>query len=297
METTKRSEKTVLLLTGMSGSGKSYFLKSLEDMGYETIDNLPLALLLDAVELDATVRPLAIGVDIRTRDFNGRDFLEKVQKLKTLGRLKVCLVFLDCDLEVLQKRYRETRRHHPLSLSEGTLADVIAKESHLLEDVRACADRVVDTSLLTPPELKFYVQKIFEVSTQKTFKVTFLSFGFPKGIPREADLVFDMRFLKNPYYLEALKPLTGQAPSIQSYLREEPDFQKFETHLQGILETILPCFKREGRDYVTFAFGCTGGQHRSVFAAEAFAAWSTKGGYLTYVHHRDVKPVIRTSVV
>ncbi|MGL4824908.1 MAG: RNase adapter RapZ [Alphaproteobacteria bacterium] len=283
------SEKMVILLTGMSGSGKSCFLKSLEDMGHETIDNLPLALLLEAVELDTSARPLAIGVDIRTRDFNGRDFLEKIQTLKAIRRLRVCLVFLDCDLDVLQKRYRETRRHHPLSLSQSTLPEVILKESRLLKEVRACADRVVDTSLLTPPELKAYVQKSFEVAAQKNFKVTFLSFAFPKGIPREADLVFDMRFLKNPYYLESLKPLTGQAPSIQHYLQEEPDFQKFEAHLQGILETVLPRFKREGRDYVTIGFGCTGGQHRSVFAAETFGAWLAKEGYTTYIHHRDMK--------
>ncbi|MGL5784009.1 MAG: RNase adapter RapZ [Alphaproteobacteria bacterium] len=283
------SEKTVILLTGMSGSGKSCFLKSLEDMGHETIDNLPLALLLEAVELDASIRPLAIGVDIRTRDFNGRDFLEKIQKLKAVERLGVCLVFLDCDLDVLQKRYRETRRHHPLSLSQNTLQEVILKESHLLEEVKTCADRVVDTSLLTPPGLKFYVQRCFEVAAQKIFKVTFLSFAFPKGIPREADLVFDMRFLKNPYYLEGLKPLTGQALAIQNYLRQEPDFQKFEAHLRGILETVLPCFKKEGRDYVTIGFGCTGGKHRSVFAAETFGAWLDKEGYTTYVHHRDIK--------
>ena len=288
MKDAASGKKTLILLTGMSGSGRSCFLKALEDMGYETIDNLPLALLMDTVALGGGERPLAIGVDIRTRGFQVNDLLDKAKALQQMGDLSTTLVFLDCDVEVLQRRYRETRRHHPLSVYENTLLEVILREQALLNPVKEEADLVIDTSLLSPPALKVYLQKQFGVSPTKTFQVTFMSFAFPKGVPREADFVFDMRFLSNPHYLETLKPLTGKDPSIQAYLGNEPDFQAFQRHLQGLFSLILPQLKAEGRDYVTIAFGCTGGKHRSVCAAELLSNWALQAGYTPHIHHREL---------
>lgn len=281
-------KKQLFLLTGMSGSGRSCFLKALEDMGYETIDNLPLALLMDTVALEDGGRPLAIGVDIRTRGFHVDELLDKVSALRQMDALAISLIFLDCDAEVLQRRYRETRRHHPLSIYENTLVEVILRERNLLQPIREVADVVMDTSLLSPPDLKRYLQKKFDISPTKTFQVTFMSFAFPKGIPREADLVFDMRFLNNPHYLETLRSLTGKDAAVQDYLGEEPELKAFQAHLQGLLSVVLPRLKSEGRDYVTVAFGCTGGRHRSVYAAELFGAWATQAGYTPHIHHREV---------
>ncbi len=276
-----------VIVTGLSGAGKSLFLKSLEDLGYETIDNLPLSLLQPAiVEKRPAEYPLAIGIDVRSRHFAVPDLLHITQQLRNKGT-HLTLTFLESDDLVLQNRYRETRRHHPL-VHDSTLAEGILRERKLLKKLKEKADYILDTSLLTPPECRALVRERFAFSNQRTLAIHLLSFAFRKGVPREADMVFDMRFLKNPYYDPQLKSLTGQTHSVKDYLREEPAFQSFGESLKQMLTLMLPPIETEGRDFFTIAFGCTGGQHRSVFTAEWTEQWLSNAGYTTQIHHREL---------
>lgn len=288
MSTSPRTAYSVVIITGMSGSGKSSALKAFEDLGFETIDNLPLSLLSAAIHVDKPSRPLAIDIDTRTRDFSADILIWEIDRLKKEDRVHLVFGFFECDNGVIENRYRETRRHHPLA-SAGSLQKGIVKERELLQNLKDKADFTLDTSLLTPPELRSYLRETFNLFSEKSFKVMLLSFAFPRGIPREADMVFDMRFLPNPFYQRDLKPLTGQAVPIQSYFEVEPEFHTFFQHLQGILTLILPRFKEEGRDYFIIAFGCTGGRHRSVFTAEQTGKWLAKKGYDMQIHHRDME--------
>ena len=283
-----------VIVTGLSGAGKSFFLKTLEDLGYETIDNLPLSLLQAAVEeRRPSERPLAIGLDIRSRHFSAHQIVHASDHFKARG-VDLTLVFLDSDDAVLHKRYRETRRMHPLS-DAGNLNDTghletwIAQERHLLEDLKTKADVLFDTSLLTPPEFKAMVRERFAFEEQRTLTLHLMSFAFREGIPREADMLFDMRFLKNPYYQSELKPLTGQMEPVRTYLAHDKIFQEFGDTLKKMLSLVLPPIESEGRGYFIIAFGCSGGQHRSVFTAEWMSDWLRRRGYTVQTYHRELK--------
>jgi len=284
----------VVVVTGLSGAGKSTTLKTFEDLGYEAVDNVPLFLLRRMIGADraagaeGTRRPLAIGVDIRTRDFDVAAIRRFVGDVEKTGGARPRVVFLDCDDDVLQRRYTETRRRHPLA-SDRPLADGIALERQLLAPLKDGADDVIDTSDLPPGSLKTMLATRYGLASVG-LHVFVTSFSFRRGLPREADLVFDVRFLRNPHYDPRLRDLTGRDAAVQAYVAADPDFPEFMDRLTALLDPLLPRYVTEGKSYLTIAVGCTGGRHRSVFVAERLGAWLAEAGYGTSVRHREHQP-------
>jgi len=284
----------VLVVTGMSGAGKSSSLKALEDMGYEAVDNLPLALLENMVAPGQ--RPLdigdfnillAIGIDIRTRDFSADAFLARLDELSALDGVDLKLLFLDCDDDELRRRYTETRRRHPLAL-DRPVSDGIAHERRIVSDVRERAHVVLDTTGLELSELKRVLRGHFAVETAPGLAVFVTSFAFPRGLPREADLVFDVRFLANPHYDAELRDLTGLDAPVADYIAADEGFAGFFDGLTGLLRPLLPRYAAEGKSYLTIAVGCTGGRHRSVFVARKLAEWLKNQDQRVHLGHRDL---------
>jgi UPF0042 nucleotide-binding protein len=283
------SGRRVVLVTGMSGAGKTSALKALEDAGYEAVDNLPLSLLSSLVRPeDETDRPIAIGVDTRTRDFGTGPFLSAIDRLKAEPALSVSVLFVDSDDEVLRRRFTETRRRHPLA-ADRPVVDGITAERSLVHVLRDRADLILDTSSLAQTDLKRLVQEHFALDAKAGLAVSVISFAYRHGLPREADLVFDVRFLANPHYETALQPLTGRDKAVGDYIRSDPAFAPFVESLTAMLRALLPRFEREGKSYLTVAIGCTGGKHRSVFVAELLAAQLRQLDYRVALVHRDAE--------
>ncbi|OWJ66349.1 RNase adapter RapZ [Inquilinus limosus] len=276
----------LVLVTGLSGAGHSTSLKTLEDLGHEAIDNLPIALLGPLVD-HAEGRPMAVTIDTRTRGFSVEALEAEIAALRARGDVDVRLLFVDADDEVLQRRFTETRRRHPLAI-DRPVADGIRRERLELYPLRLLADVVVDTSLTSPQDLRRLIEGHFGLDTAPGLYVTVMSFSFKRGLPREADLVFDVRFLDNPHWVPELRPLTGQAAAVQEMVRRDPQFDPFMASLFGLLEPLLPRYNREGKSYLTIAVGCTGGKHRSVFVAETLAAWLDGQGTRRGLVHRDM---------
>ena len=289
-QTTAAAQRRLVIVTGMSGAGRTSCLKILEDLGFEAIDNLPIPLIERFVRLDDGLeRDLAIGLDSRTRAFAPERLVLLVQKLARVNpTVGVSLLFFDCDDEALQQRYTETRRRHPLA-ADRPVQDGIASERALLRPLKAAATLVIDTTLLSLPELKRLLVGHFTAPDKaKGLTVSCVSFAYRRGLPREADLVFDVRFLQNPHYVPALKPLTGLDPLVQAHVESDPGFTAFEATLQALLLPLLPRFQAEGKSYLTIAIGCTGGQHRSVFVTERLANALRAAGYEVSTTHREL---------
>ena len=285
------TRRRLVLVTGMSGAGKSSALKALEDLGYETVDNLPLSLLDTLLAASGGyARPLAVGIDIRTRDFAATPLLTEFGQLSGDESLDAHLLFLDCDDAALARRYSETRHRHPLA-HERPLGDGIAHERRLLAPLRDRADLLVDTTDLSPHALKEVLAGHLAVDTPAGLAVFVLSFGFRRGLPREADLVLDVRWLRNPHYVPALKPLTGRDPAVGEYVAEDQGFAPFFDGLAGWLMPLLPRFREEGKSYLTIAIGCTGGRHRSVFTAERLAETLRGRDWPVSLRHRELDGV------
>ncbi len=278
----------VVLITGMSGAGKTLALKALEDLGYEAVDNLPLSLLGLLVRPGEPGRPLAIGIDIRTRGFGVSSMLTEMDRLMHGRRLDMRLLFVDCDDDVLGRRYTETRRRHPLAV-DRPLIDGIRHERELVSPLKARADLVVDTTSLPPGELKRFLAGHFRLEAKPSLVVFVTSFSYRRGLPREADLVFDSRFLANPHYVAQLRPLTGRDPRVAEYVENDPGFGQFFGALAALLEPLLPRFTAEGKSYLTIAVGCTGGRHRSVVIAEKLAQWLRDHGQAVDLRHRELE--------
>jgi UPF0042 nucleotide-binding protein len=277
-----------VIVTGLSGAGKTSALKVLEDLGYEAVDNLPVRLLTSLVRPgEGLTRPLAVGVDIRTRDFGVDPVLAEIDKLMAERGLDVRVLFLDCDDEVLRRRFTETRRLHPLA-TDRPLIDGIRHERALVSPLKRRADVVFDTSNLGPGEFKRVLAGHFGLETDKGLVVFVTSFAYRNGLPREADLVFDVRFLANPHYVPELRPLTGRDAGVAAYVAADPDFPAFYQSMTNLLAPLLPRFKAEGKSYLTIAVGCTGGRHRSVFLAERLAAWLKDQGARVELRHREL---------
>ncbi len=285
-----RSASPILLVSGMSGAGKSTALRALEDIGYEAVDNLPLPLLPMVAQLhDRIAEPLAIGIDIRTRGFSVDELLLALDQIETDTGTRPQLVFLDCDDDALVRRFTETRRRHPLA-ADRPAADGIALERALIGPLRQRAEDVIDTTVLAPGEFRRLMQELVQVKDGRSLlTVTVLSFSFRQGLPREADLVFDVRFLRNPYYDLTLRAFDGRTASVAAHIQEDPDFGPFFANLKQLLTPLLPRYQEEGKSYLTIAFGCTGGKHRSVFLAEQTAAWLIETGWDAGIHHRELK--------
>lgn len=283
------SKSPLLLITGMSGSGRSFALKTLEDMGFETIDNLPLSFLEPvALSRHRILHPLAICVDVRTRDFSSDHFLQELEKLINDPNLNTQMIFFDCEDEVLARRYNESRRLHPLA-HERPVIDGIRLERHLMSPLREEADIVIDTTLLSTVDFRMQLRHFFLPKKAPSLSVFITSFSFRHGLPREADMVFDSRLLKNPYYQESLRSLSGEDPEVAAYIQKDKIFPSFIKSLKSIISTSLPRFEEEGRGYLTIAVGCTGGQHRSVFIAKTLLEWLQEEKKHVKLRHRDLK--------
>lgn len=280
-----------VVVTGMSGGGKSTALKMLEDMGFYCVDNLPVSLVEKFAELvsmpGSEVGKVALGLDVRS-DQNFEDATKILEKLKNLGR-KLEILFMDADEGVLIKRYKETRRVHPLAMDKR-VEDGVRIERRVLENIRRHADYVIDTSNLLTRELKEELNRIFvEDAAYNSLMVTVMSFGFKHGIPADADLVLDVRFLPNPFYIEELKCKTGNDREVQEYVMGFREAEVFLEKLTDMLEFLIPNYVKEGKNRLVVAIGCTGGQHRSVtLAGELYRRIKGRGGYGCKLYHRDI---------
>ena len=283
--------RRVVLVTGLSGAGRSSILRVLEDLGYEAVDNPPLTLIEELVSRGE--RPVAIGIDARSRGFDAATVLSTVERLRLNQALRPELVFAYADDGALLRRYTETRRRHPLAPG-GRVVDGIAREAAMTAPLREVADLVIDTSDTSLPALRRLVESRFS-SSDLGLTVSLTSFAYPHGLPREADLVFDARFLRNPHYDPYLRPKTGIDPDVAAYVEADPDFQAFFDQIEAMLRLLLPRFVQEGKKYVTIAVGCTGGRHRSVHIVEKLAGRLNAGsgldmryGQIT-VAHRELQ--------
>lgn len=263
--------RRILLVSGLSGAGKSSILRILEDLEHEVIDNPPLGMLDDIVA--RAERPVAIGVDSRTRGFDASAVLEALARLRMNPHLRVELIYATADESVLLRRYTATRRRHPLA-PHGSIKEGIEEEIALTAPLRAAADLVIDTTDMPPPELRQFVESRFSPWTggaQEGLTVALMSFAYPAGLPREADIVFDARFLRNPHYVPELAPKTGLDADVAEYVAEDRDYLPFLNQIHTMLQLVLPRFVQEGKKYATIAIGCSGGRHRSVTIVEALA--------------------------
>jgi RNase adapter protein RapZ len=276
----------LVLVTGMSGAGKSVALKTLEDCGFEAIDNLPLSFIPDVAGSSAAKRNLALSADIRSRDFSVEHFLKIVEPLRNNSELESSVLFLDCDDEVLRRRFTETRRRHPLSL-DRTVIDGIRHERGLIEGIRDVADKVIDTSDYEAAKLREVLISEY-ASAENSLSLVLTSFSYKRGIPREADIVFDVRFLKNPHYDPACKLLTGKDALVGAYIESDEDFKGFYDRLSGLLLPLLPRYRQEGKKYLTIAIGCTGGRHRSVYMVQKLGGFLKQHDYTVTLRHREL---------
>ena len=292
------SRPTVLIVTGMSGAGKSTVLKTLEDLGWEVVDNLPLPLLGRMLAApagsDETPRPLALGLGTTTRDFDPERVIARVTALRETGVLEVGALFLDCAGGELERRYAETRRRHPLA-PDRPASDGIARERELLAPLRDWANRLIDTTSISAHDLKALVRQQFGEGEDEPV-LSVMSFGFSRGLPRNADLVFDMRFLRNPHWVPALRPGTGLDPDVAAYVAADPAYEEAVGRIEELVGLLLPRYRAEGKSYVTVAIGCTGGRHRSVHVAERIGGWLRRHGFSPSVVHRDLRAAPQDSL-
>jgi RNase adapter protein RapZ len=286
--------RRLLLVTGLAGAGRSTALKCLEDLGFDAVDNLPMALLphlasgLAEPAPGTELKPTALGIDSRTAGFSAHSLLAAVSSLKSDRRFSASLLFLDCEDEVLRRRFTETRRRHPLA-QDRPVGDGIRMERRLMSLVKQAADLVIDTSEQAIGELKVQLAGHFSATKRGKLAITVLSFSYRRGLPREADLVFDARFLANPHYDPDLRPLSGMDAAVAGRIAADPSFPGFFAGLTGLLWPLLPGFEAEGKSYLTIAVGCTGGRHRSVFMAERLADWLAESGRQVTLRHRDLE--------
>ena len=286
----------LVIVTGMSGAGRTTALKVLEDAGYFCVDNLPVPFIDKFAELTASgnseITKVAIGIDIRSGKSLGQ--LEQVLEHMTMEGISHEILFLDASDEVLVKRYKETRRMHPLAES-GRVEQGITLERERLTFLKKQADYIIDTSQLLTRELKQELDKIFIQNREfKNLMITVLSFGFKYGIPSDADLVFDVRFLPNPYYEQALRPLTGNDRSIQEYVMKNGDGRRFLDKLEDLMQFLIPRYLDEGKNSLVIGIGCTGGKHRSVTITNGLHARLKKLPYTVRMEHRDIEKDART---
>ncbi len=280
-----------VVVTGMSGGGKSTALKMLEDAGFYCVDNLPVSLIDKFVELIATpnseITKVALGLDVRAGQFF-EDATMVLERLRKNG-YNLEVLFMEADDAVLIKRYKETRRVHPLAL-DGRVEDGVRKERKVLENIRKMADYVIDTTHLLTRELKEELDRIFVQNREyNSLMVTVMSFGFKHGIPVDADLVFDVRFLPNPFYIDELKKKTGNDKEVQDYVMSFTEAEEFMVKLNDMIQFLIPNYVKEGKYRLVVAIGCTGGQHRSVtLANELYSRMKDKGSYGVKLYHRDV---------
>jgi UPF0042 nucleotide-binding protein len=286
------ARQRILLVTGMLGAGKTTALRELEDLGWEAIDNFPIRLLDRLIDPETDKKsdigaPLAIGFDSRTRGFDPARIIDEVKLLSRRKELLVTTLFLDCADQELERRYNETRHRHPLA--NGVPAtDGIGAERELLEPLRRWADMVINTSTFSANQLQQAIREQFGGLAGGRMSVTVSSFGFARGMPPVADLVFDMRYLDNPHWQEEPRELTGLDEAVAEHIRADPAFESTVPRIRDLLLELIPRYATQGRSYVNIAFGCTGGRHRSVFVAEEIARALRNEGFSPTVRHRNL---------
>lgn len=287
-----RDKQHLMLVTGMLGAGKTTALRVLEDAGWEIVDNFPVRLLDRLIDTPQTGArdlrgSLAIGFDSRTRGFDPHGIIRKVKELGSRSDLEITTLFLDCSSKELERRYNETRRRHPLA-SDTPVAAGIRAERELLAPLRRWADILIDTSEFTSNDLQRAVRERFSGAEGGDLTITVSSFGFARGMPPVADLVFDMRFLDNPHWDPVLRPLTGEDTAVGDHIRNDPAYTEAFTRIRDLLLLLLPRYRAQGKSYVHIAFGCTGGRHRSVFTAREIAAALREHGFSPTLLHRNL---------
>ena len=283
--------KRIVIVSGLSGAGKTSVLKILEDSGFEVIDNLPLSVLPQVIADTADNSRVAVGIDARTRDFDSEKLCDLYSEIKKDTNIAEKIIFLDCDDEHLLRRFTETRRSHPLAKNKK-LSDGIAQERLLMMPLKKRSDLIIDTTDLKISQLRTMVESEINAASTKEIVVSVMSFSYREGLPREADLVFDVRFLRNPYYDATLRSHTGKDPAVGAYIEQDPDYSAFFKRLTDFISPLLPRFMQEGKSRLTIAIGCTGGKHRSVYIAEQLYKWllSQKACIVTLTH-REVDKI------
>lgn len=291
MQASEKNSTPIILVTGMAGAGRASALRVLEDIGYEALDNLPLALLphlIHSISVVGQKRPLAIGLDFRTRGFTPQH-LENIRSIIDQKQdLKCYLLFLECEDEVLRRRFTETRRRHPLA-PDRPMSDGIKRERELLADIKMMADSILDTTEFTLAKLKSALTRRYALEEKSKLVISVISFAYRHGLPREADLVFDVRFLKNPFYNQALKAFTGLDEAVGRFIEEDEAMAGFFQQLTSLIEPLLPRYEQEGKSYLTIGMGCSGGKHRSVYVAKKLSQWLAETGWAVQLSHRDIE--------
>ena len=279
--------RKIVLVTGPSGAGRSSAIRVLEDLDFEVIDNMPLRLMPALLKVPAPERPLALGIDTRTQDFAVATIEEAMSDLNAMPNAQPELLYLDCDVDVLLRRFSETRRKHPLAENDRVEAG-IERELEVLSPLRDRADLRIDTSSLNVHELRGVIEQHFAPAGVGVMAISLQSFSYKRGLPRAADMVFDCRFLKNPYWVPELRPLDGRDPPVQAHIATDEGFADFEARIRGLLLFVLPAHRNEGKSHLSIAFGCTGGQHRSVAMVERTAQALAEAGWQVSIRHREL---------
>ena len=293
IQNTLSEPQKILLITGVSGAGKTTVLKTLEDLGWETVDNFPIKLAGQLLKIPASGGedgpniPLALGFDSRTRGFDAEALIQQIKKLQNQPNLEILTLFLDCAGVEIERRYAETRRRHPMAQDRPAM-DGIAIDRNLMEPFRRWAETVVDTSKLSAHDLQQAIRERFTSETSPHSTITVSSFGFSRGVPHNADLVFDLRFLRNPHWDSELRPMTGMDLAVAEYVSADPKYDEAMQKIRDLLRFLLPLYDAQGKAYINIAFGCTGGRHRSVHVAEIFGNWLREDGFVLTVAHRDL---------
>ncbi|GGW34159.1 nucleotide-binding protein [Gemmobacter lanyuensis] len=286
--TQSAKDHELVLVTGPSGAGRTTAINAFEDLGYEVIDNLPLSLIPRLIDGPPLGRPIALGVDVRNRDFNATALIELIDTLTRDPRVQLSLLYLDCGPDELVRRYNETRRRHPLAVAE-TPALGITREMDLLAPIRVRADHLIDTSGMSPHDLKAEIADWFDRAGVPGLAVSVQSFSYKRGLPRGLDMVFDCRFLANPHWVPELRALDGRDAAVAAHVQSDPRFEEFTTRLRDLLLFLLPAHKAEGKAHLAIGFGCTGGQHRSVAVAEMMANALAEAGWSVSKRHRELE--------
>ena len=257
----------LIIVIGQSGAGRTTVIHILDDQGFDTLDNVPVHLIPRVASRELVDKPLALGLDIRSKSFSVQNLMKEISNWEALSRSRVVILFLQCSLDILIKRFSLTRRPHPVP-GEDSLELSIKRELNLIAPLRDKADLVLDTSNTSPNELRLKLGSIFPLANNRNIQIILQSFSFRKGSPSGLDMIFDCRFLKNPNWEDDLKNLNGTDTEVKNYLYKDKSWESFNNSLIKMMSTIIPSFEREGKSYLSIGLGCTGGQHRSVFVAE-----------------------------